>query len=61
MKVCYDRETDTLVITLHETRLRESDELRPGVIADFDDNGEILRASGQVEKTMEMQFSVSFA
>lgn len=63
MKVTYDRETDTLVITLREERIRESDELRPGVIADwgYDDQIvrlEILRASRIVEKATEMQFAV---
>ena len=63
MKVIYDRETDTLVITLRDVRIRESDELRPGVIADLGYDGEIarleiLRASRLVEKTTEMQFAV---
>jgi len=54
MKIHYDRETDTLVITLRETRIKESDEVRPGVIADFgyDDEivgFEILDASRHVE------------
>ena len=64
MKVDYDRETDTLVITLREERIRESDEVRPGVIADFGYDGqivrfEIARASRIVEKTTEMQFAVT--
>ena len=31
MKVEYDAQTDTLTITLREARIRESDEVRPGV------------------------------
>ena len=63
MKVTYDKETDTLVITLRNERIQESDEVRPGVIADFGyDNGivrfEVLRASKVVERTTEMQFAV---
>lgn len=63
MKIIYDRETDTLVITLREERIQESDEVRPGVIADFGYDGqvvrfEILRASKVVHKTNEMQFAV---
>ena len=63
MQVTYDRETDTLTITLRDAKIQESDEVRPGVIADFDSEGqvvrfEILRASKTVEKTMEMQFAV---
>jgi uncharacterized protein YuzE len=63
MKVVYDRETDTLVITLSEARIRESTELRPGVVVDLDFEGnvvrfEVLRASSVVEKATEMQFLV---
>jgi hypothetical protein len=35
MKAEYDKETDTLTITLRDTRVKESDEIRPGVIADL--------------------------
>ena len=63
MKVSYDPETDTLTIRLREQRVKESDEVRPGVIVDygFDDGVvrfEVLRASQVVEKTREMQFAV---
>lgn len=43
MKATYDRETDTLTITLREARTRESDEVRPGVIADFGCDGRVVR------------------
>jgi len=43
MKIIYDRETDTLTITLRDVKIRESDEIRPGVIADFGYDGEIVR------------------
>lgn len=43
MKVDYDSETDTLTITLREARIRESDEVRPGVIADYGDDGGVVR------------------
>ena len=63
MKVTYDQETDTMTITLREERIRESDEVRPGVIADFGYDGgivrfEILDASKVVQRTREMQFAV---
>ena len=63
MKIVYGRETDTLVITLREERIRESDKIRPGVIADIGYDGkivrfEILNASQSVQKTAEMQFAV---
>ena len=63
MKIRYDVETDSLTITLSAKEIRESDEIRPGVIADFDDDGavvrmEILNASKVVDNAREMQFAV---
>ncbi len=64
MRIEYDKETDTLTITLRDARIKESDEVRPGVIADFGyDDGlvgfEVLQASKVVEQTSEMQFAVA--
>ena len=64
MKAEYDKETDTLTITLRDVRIKESDEIRPGVIADFGYDGgvvgfEILGASKVVEQTREIQFAVA--
>jgi len=64
MRVTYDRESDTMTITLREERIRESDEIRPGVIADFGYDGaivrfEILDASKVVQNTREMQFALA--
>ncbi len=61
MKVTYDAETDSLTIVLREERVKESDEVRPGVIADFgyDDmvvRFEIMHASQAVGNAREMQF-----
>jgi uncharacterized protein YuzE len=66
MKVQYDSQTDTLMITLREAKIRESDEVRPGVIADFADDGgvvrfEVLDASKVVDRTREMQFELAEA
>lgn len=63
MKIHYDQETDTLTIVLREERIKESDEVRPGVIADFGYDGgvvrfEILGASKVVQNTREIQFAV---
>ncbi len=63
MRVRYDKETDSLIITLRDERIKESDEVRPGVIADFGYDGgvvrfEILGASQLVSNTQEIQFSV---
>ncbi len=43
MKIVYDKVTDTLTITLRDARIRESDEVRPGVIVDLGYDGEIVR------------------
>ena len=58
MKAEYDKETDTLTITLRDARVKESDEIRPGVIADFGYDGgvvgfEVLEASKVVENAGE--------
>lgn len=63
MKVIYDRETDSLTITLRDERIKESDEVRPGVIVDFGYDGgvvrfEILQASRVVKNAQEIQFAV---
>ncbi|MFZ4776930.1 MAG: DUF2283 domain-containing protein [Terrimicrobiaceae bacterium] len=64
MKVEYDETTDTLTISLRDARIRESDEVRPGVIADFGEDGgivrfEVLDASRVVEHTREMRFALA--
>ncbi len=64
MKVTYDRETDTMTITLRDERIKESDEIRPGIIADIGYDGGIVRfemldASKVVQNTREIQFAVS--
>ena len=63
MKVTYDPETDTMVISLSESAIEESDEVRPGVIADFDSAGDVVRfevlsASRVVQNAREMHFAV---
>ena len=64
MRVIYNKETDSLVITLRDDRIKESDEVRPGVIADFGYDGgivrfEIMQASRVVGNTKEMRFEIS--
>ena len=63
MKVIYDQETDSLTITLRDERIKDSDEVRPGVIADFGFDGgvvrfEIMQASKVVKNAREIQFAV---
>ncbi len=64
MRIEYDKETDTLTIMLRDARVKESDEVRPGVIADFGYDGgvvgfEVMEASKVVQQTREMQFAVA--
>jgi uncharacterized protein YuzE len=64
LKVTYDQETDSLTITLREDRIKEGDEVRPGVIADFGYDGgivcfEIMQASKVVKNAREIQFAIS--
>ncbi len=42
MKVIYDPETDTLNLILKEKAIAESDELREGIIVDYDHEGKIV-------------------
>ena len=53
MRVIYDAQTDTLTIILSEAPVLESDEDKPGMILDYDADGnvvslEILDASRRV-------------
>lgn len=64
MRVIYDPQTDSLTITLRDERIKESDEVRPGVIADFGYDGgvvrfEIMQASKVVQNTKEIQFAIA--
>jgi uncharacterized protein YuzE len=64
MKIRYDRDTDTMVIALREERIKESDEVRPGVIADFGYDGgivrfEILDASKRVEDPLSVTLATT--
>ncbi len=65
MKVCYDQRTDILTVILKDnTSFAESDEEKPGVILDYDEQGnlvslEILDASKRVTETRRMEFSLT--
>ena len=62
MKVTYDPRTDTLTMLLRDNaKIAESDEDKPGVILDYDEEGnlvslEILDASRRVTETRKIEF-----
>jgi len=62
MKVTYDIDTDTLTVILKEAvNVAESDDDKPGVILDYDAEGnlvslEILDASRRVTETRRIDF-----
>ena len=64
MKVVYDSETDTLTIVFKDTPVEESDEDKPGVILDYDAEGnlvalEILDASLRVTAPTQIEYQVA--
>ena len=64
MKISYDREVDILRIVFADSLVDESDEAKPGVILDFDVNGnivamEILDASQRTEDPNKVEFAVA--
>jgi uncharacterized protein YuzE len=64
MKVNYDIHTDTLTIELKAGKVAESDESKPGIILDFDKEGnllgvEVLDASKRAENPKCVEFAVS--
>ncbi|MCC5829555.1 MAG: DUF2283 domain-containing protein [Phycisphaeraceae bacterium] len=66
MKVIYDPRTDTLTVRFKPGEVAESDESKPGLILDFDEQGgllalEILDASKHVEETRSVQIEVTAA
>lgn len=64
MKVIYDRETDVLTIIFLEKPVAESDEEKPGVILDYDAQGnlvsmEILDASERVSLPSKIEYQIA--
>ncbi len=62
MRITYDPKTDTLTVVLKESPVAESDEDKPGVVLDFDANGdvvafEILDASRRVTDPRNVEFT----
>jgi uncharacterized protein YuzE len=64
MKVTYDPEVDVLHIVLAETPVEESDEDKPGVILDYDEQGalvglEVLNASKRITNPRSLEYAVT--
>jgi len=65
MKVTYDEHTDTLTVVFRDgVPVAESDEDKPGVILDFDEQGnlislEILDASRRVGEPRRIEFQTT--
>jgi uncharacterized protein YuzE len=63
MKLIYDRQTDTLTVILRDTSVAESDELRDGIILDYDREGhivsfEILDASEYITEPVSIAYEL---
>lgn len=64
MKVSYDPEVDVLRIVFRDVAIEESDEDKPGVILDYDKDGnivglEVLNASQRVENPRGVDYAVT--
>ncbi len=65
MKVTYDEKTDSLTVIFNEkSSVAESDEDKPGVILDYDEDGnlvslELLDASRRVTEARKMEFQTT--
>lgn len=64
MKVTYDQEVDIISILLSDAKIEESDEDKPGVILDYDKDGnivgmEILDASKRISNPRSLEYSIN--
>jgi uncharacterized protein YuzE len=62
MKLKYDKESDSLIVIFKQSEIDESEEIRSGVIADFDKDGsivsiEVLNASKKIESLNEITYN----
>lgn len=64
MRITYDQEADILAILLNNSVIEESDEEKPGVIIDYDHQGnvvglEILDASKRTKNPRTLEYAVT--
>ena len=64
MKVVYDQEVDVLRILFSTATIEESDEDKPGIILDYDRDGnivglEVLDASKRMENPRSLDYAVT--
>ena len=64
MKITYEQEVDILRILFNDNDINESDETQPGIIMDYDKEGnvvgiEILQASKNTNNPMVCDFAVA--
>ncbi len=64
MRIIYDQEVDILRIVLNDSETEESDEHKPGVIIDYDEQCnviglEILNASECIENPRTLEYAVT--
>lgn len=63
MKVTYDAEVDILRIIFSSAPIEESDEEKPGIVIDYDEDGnivglEIFDASRRTENPLAVEYAV---
>lgn len=64
MKVTYDPEVDVVRILFNSAPIEESDETKPGVVLDYDKDGnvvgmEILNASKRMENPRLVEYAIA--
>jgi len=64
MKVKYNKENDVLYIRLNNNAVAESDSEKPGIILDYDNEGnivgiEVLNASKKMERPLKVEYEVA--
>jgi uncharacterized protein YuzE len=66
MRVVFDEQADAIYVRLDETLIAESEEVRPGVVLDFDDRQqvvgiEILGVNGRISRESLREVHVRIA